>query len=266
MYSMVSTGQPHLLASQFKFNRDVRERSTRQSNEIHSARPRTNHKERTFAYRASALINNYDIKNSNSLTRALLGLWIFHRLLGGGGGRLNAPPWTRLLFALEKNERLRSKAREKSFRNHFGHFLTQVKIEVTRGKNSKIFQNGFSTIQCLILKVDQRIWYHRVCLVKARRTIYKMTLKGQGQSLTSGQVRPRSRDDRNGSYCISLDSPGQDERTDTKLTSLSLFDQTLLTNDGWWPRVTSNDLSRGRQCKFLLGLSTTVLYDMIPLK
>ena len=26
------------------------------------------------------------------LTRALLGLWIFHRLLGGGGGRLNAPP------------------------------------------------------------------------------------------------------------------------------------------------------------------------------
>ena len=25
------------------------------------------------------------------LTRALLGLWIFHRLLGGGG-RLNAPP------------------------------------------------------------------------------------------------------------------------------------------------------------------------------
>ena len=26
------------------------------------------------------------------LTRALLGLWISHRLLGGGGGRLNAPP------------------------------------------------------------------------------------------------------------------------------------------------------------------------------
>ena len=68
LYSMVSTGQPHLLASQFKFNRDVRERSTRQSNEIHSARPRTNHKKRTFVYRASALINIYDIKNSNSLT------------------------------------------------------------------------------------------------------------------------------------------------------------------------------------------------------
>ena len=37
----------------------------------------------------------------------------------------------------------------------------------------------------------------------------------------------------NGSYCISLDSPGQDERTDTNLTSLSLFDQKLLANDGW---------------------------------
>ena len=64
-------------------------------------------------------------------------------------------------------------------------------------------------------------------------TIYKMTLKGQDQSLTSGQVRPRSRDDRNGSYCISLDLPGQDERTDTNPTSLSLFDQKLLANDGW---------------------------------
>ena len=165
---------------------------------------------------------------------------------GGGGGVWTPPPWSRLLVAVEKNERQRSKAREKSFRNHFGHFLAQVKIGVSRGQNSKIFQNGFSTIKSLILKIEQRIWYHCVCLVKARRTIYKMTLKSQGQSLTSGQVRPRSRDDRNESYCISLDSPGQDERTDTNPTSLSLFDQKLLANDGWWPRVTSNDLWRGR--------------------
>ena len=178
------------------------------------------------------------------LTRALLGLWIFHRLLGGGVW--TPPPWSRLLVAVEKNERQRSKAREKSFRNHFGHFFAQVKIGVSRGQNSKIFQNGFSTIKSLILKIEQRIWYHRVCLVKACRTIYKMTLKGQGQSLTSGQVRPKSRDDRNGSYCISLDAPGQNERTDTNPTSLSLFDQKLLANDGWWPRVTSNDLWRGR--------------------
>ena len=47
------------------------------------------------------------------------------------------------------------------------------------------------------LKVDQRFWYHHVCLVKPRWTIYKMTMKGQGQSLTSFQVRSRSLGDRN---------------------------------------------------------------------
>ena len=181
------------------------------------------------------------------LTRALLGLWIFHRLLGGGGvwtppPMISAPGRRRekRKAAFESSRKIISKSA------HFGHFLAQVKIGVSRGQNSKIFQNGFSTIKSLILKIEQRIWYHCVCLVKARRTIYKMTLKGQGQSLTSGQVRPRSRDDRYGSYCISLDLPGQDERTDTNPTSLSLFDQKLLANYGWWPRVTSNDLWRGK--------------------
>ena len=174
------------------------------------------------------------------LTRALLGLWIFHRLLGGGGV-WTPPPWSRLLVAVEKNERQPSKAREKSFRNHFGHFLAQVKIGVSRAQNSKIFQNGFSTTKSLILKIEQRIWYHCVCLVKARRTIYKITLKGQSQSLTSGQVRPRSRDDRNGSYCISLDLPGQDERTDTNPMSLSLLIKSywqMTVGDLGWPQMT----------------------------
>ena len=91
-----------------------------------------------------------------ALTRALLGLWIFHDLLGGGC--LNTPPprLSRLLRIVEQNGKRRSKAREKSFRNHFGHFLAQVKIEVTRGQNSKIFQNDFWRIKSLILKVEQR--------------------------------------------------------------------------------------------------------------
>ena len=166
----------------------------------------------------------------------------------GGGGRLNAPP--PMISAPGRRREKRKAAFEssrkiisKSFRSFF---FAQVKIGVSRGQNSKIFQNGFSTIKYLIVQIEQRFWYHRVCLVKARRTIYKMTLKGQGQSFTSGQVRPRSRYDRYGSYCISLDLPGQDERTDTNPTSLSLFDQKLLANYGWWPRVTSNDLWRGR--------------------
>ena len=69
------------------------------------------------------------------LTRALLGLWIFHRLLGGGAFERPPPPWSRLLVAVEKNESQRSKSHEKSFRNHFGHFLSQVKIEASKGPN-----------------------------------------------------------------------------------------------------------------------------------
>ena len=66
------------------------------------------------------------------------------------------PRLSRLLRNVEQNGKRRSKAREKSFRNHTGHFLAQVKIEVTRGQNSKIFPNGFWTIKSLILKVEQR--------------------------------------------------------------------------------------------------------------
>ena len=76
-----------------------------------------------------------------------MGLWIFHHLLGGGGGVFEPPRLSRLVRIVEQNGKRRSKAREKSFRNHFSHFLAQVKIEVPRGQNSKIFQNGFWTIK-----------------------------------------------------------------------------------------------------------------------
>ena len=92
-----------------------------------------------------------------------------------------------------------------------------------------------------VLKVEQRFWYHRICLVEAHSTIYKTTSKGQGQSLTSGQVRPRSRDDWNGSYCISVDLPGQDERTDTNLMSLSFLIKSywqMTVGDLGWPQMT----------------------------
>ena len=90
------------------------------------------------------------------LTRARLGLWIFHHLLGGGVFEHPPPRLSRPLRIVEQNGKRRSKAREKSFRNHIGNFLAQVKIEVTRGQNSKIFQNGFWTIRSLILMVEQR--------------------------------------------------------------------------------------------------------------
>ena len=80
----------------------------------------------------------------------------FPRPAGGGGGVFEHPPVYLGSCASEQNGKRRSKAREKSFRNHFGHFLAQVKIEVTRGQNSKIFQNGFWMIKSLIVKVEQR--------------------------------------------------------------------------------------------------------------
>ena len=170
------------------------------------------------------------------LTRALLGLWIFHHLLWGV---FEHPRLSRLLRIVVQNGKRRSKAREKSFRNHFGHFLAQVKIEVTRGQNSKIFQNGFWTIKSLIVKVEQRIWYHRVCPVKAHRTMYNLTLNGQGQNLTSGQVRARSLGDPSRSNYTSFDAPCGDKRNDSTPMSLSHLVLKLLATNCWWPRVTS---------------------------
>ena len=172
-----------------------------------------------------------------------------------GGGCLNTPPppvYLGSCASLEQNGKRRSKAREKSFRNHFGHFLAQVKIEVTRGQNSKIFQNDFWTIKSLILKVEQRFLYHRVCLVKARRTMYNLTLKGQGQNLTSGQVRARSLGDPSRSNYTSFDAPCGDKRNDSNPTSLSYLVLKLLAKKCWWPRVTSMTFRRVIDEKFHL--------------
>ena len=35
--------------------------------------------------------------------------------------------------------------------------------------------------------IEQWFWHHRVCLVTTHRNMYSMTLKSQGQNLTSGQ-------------------------------------------------------------------------------
>ena len=165
-----------------------------------------------------------------------MGLWIFHDLLGGVW---TPPRLSRLLRIVEQNGKRRSNAREKLFRNHFGHFLAQVKIEVTRGQNSKIFRNGFWTIKSLILKVEQRFWYPRVRLVKARRPMYNLTMKGQGQNLTSGQVGARSLGDPSRSNYTSFDAPCGDKRNNSNPTSLSYLVLKLLAKNCWWPRVTS---------------------------
>ena len=83
------------------------------------------------------------------------------------------------------------------------------------------------------------MWPYRVCLVKARWTMYNLTFKSQGQNLTSGQVRARSLGDPSRSNYTSFDATCGDKRSDTNPTSVSYLDLKLLAKNCWWPRVTS---------------------------
>ena len=51
--------------------------------------------------------------------------------------------------------------------------------------------------------------------------MYNLTLKGQGQNLTSGQVRARSLGEPSRSNYTSFDAPSRDKRNDSNPTSLS---------------------------------------------
>ena len=51
--------------------------------------------------------------------------------------------------------------------------------------------------------------------------MYNLTLKGQGQNLTSGQVRARSLGDPSKSNYTSFDAPCRDKHNDSNHTSLS---------------------------------------------
>ena len=50
-----------------------------------------------------------------------------------------------------------------------------------------LLSESFSVITSVFEMIEQWFWHHRVCLVKTHRNMYSMTLKGQGQNLTSGQ-------------------------------------------------------------------------------
>ena len=69
--------------------------------------------------------------------------------------------------------------------------------------------------------------------------MYNFTLKGQGQNLTSGQVRARSLVDPSRSNYISFDAPCGGKRNDSISTSLSHLVLKLLAKK---LMVTSSDL------------------------
>ena len=59
LYKVLTSGRPRALYEMFRFNHEVNQRETRQSNHLAVTRPRTNHGKRTFCYRASQLYNNH---------------------------------------------------------------------------------------------------------------------------------------------------------------------------------------------------------------
>ena len=95
-----------------------------------------------------------------------------------------------------------------------------------------------------VLKDRQRLWRYRVCLVKARWTMYNLTLKGQGQNLTSGQVSARSLGDPSRSQIIHHSMRLAETKAMTPISRLyliwfsSYWEKTV--SDLEWPRWPSN--------------------------
>ena len=113
-------------------------------------------------------------------------------------------------------------------------FLSSGQNTVHQRSKGQIWPKWFFDDNVFVLKIEQRLWPYRVCLVKARRTMYNLTLKGQGQNLTSGQVRARSLGDPSRPNYTSFDAPCGDKRH-----VKSHLDLKLLAKNYWWPRVTS---------------------------
>ena len=64
--------------------------------------------------------------------------------------------------------------------------------EVIKWKIVVFHGDGFSLTTFLIREIRKYKWHYRACLVEPVRNIYFLTLKGQFQTLTWGQVRSRS--------------------------------------------------------------------------
>ena len=53
--------------------------------------------------------------------------------------------------------------------------------------NASCLLVSFSPTTFLIIVLENIFCYHRICLEKAHRNIYMMSLEGEGETLTSGQ-------------------------------------------------------------------------------
>ena len=193
------------------------------------------------------------------LTRALLGLCIFHYLLGGGGGGVFEHPPSN--SAPTHRRAVRKTAFESSLKNHSEttsvNFKLRSKFRSPEVKRSNLTKMVFSTITSLFLKIEQWFWLYYICLVKERRMMYNLTLKGQGQLLTSGQGQLRSLGDPSRSKYKSFAAPCRDERNETNHTSLSYSDLKLLAKK-LLVTSTQDMCSELRQLKFKIQILTMI--------
>ena len=90
------------------------------------------------------------------------------------------------------------------------------------------FENVFFLNNFCYRKGRKLILHHRVSLVKARRNMYSMILKGELQNLTTIQGHVITQVDPNRSYCTAFDAPWCVKHNEPIPMSVSLFNQKLL--------------------------------------
>ena len=96
----------------------------------------------------------------------------------------------------------------------------------------------FSKITFDIGKVERWFLHYRVSLVKARGNIYSVTLKGQLQSLTSGQGHLMTQVDANRSYCTSIDASWCGTMSPFSCLYLFSIKRYMQKCDLEWPQMT----------------------------
>ena len=108
-----------------------------------------------------------------------------------------------------------------------------------QSQNGRFRGNSFSRITFLLVALEQRLYYHRVCLVNARRSICVVTSKSQFRNLTPGRGHVVTQTGQIGSSFISNDAYWRDKHIGAIYQFLSFLYQKLLTKMCWWPRMTS---------------------------
>ena len=117
------------------------------------------------------------------------------------------------------------------------------KVRLLRSRKVKIDvlgKNCFSQITFEQRKLAKWFGGYRVPLVETRWNICMLTLKSQGQNLTSVQGHVGSPFDRGRSDCMSVDVSRREKQIGLNRTALSLFYQ-LEAKKRIWPLMTSND-------------------------